>query len=119
MLISVIAYFSTSILSLRYCLKFFHRVDLATSFNWQSNGELVQLDFLSWSGGVGSGDCLVIYYTNERVGAHWTTVAIVEEASCSGTYAVICEHKSKYILIRITALRIKFRLVFRELCKSS
>uniref|UniRef100_A0A0R3WUU7 Sialate O-acetylesterase n=1 Tax=Hydatigena taeniaeformis TaxID=6205 RepID=A0A0R3WUU7_HYDTA len=62
---------------------------------WQSDKAVVNLDFMSWSGGVGNGNCLVAFYTAERVGLQWKTVAVVEEDACNSDHAVICEHKVK------------------------
>ncbi|KAL5109371.1 hypothetical protein TcWFU_008815 [Taenia crassiceps] len=64
-------------------------------FLWQSDHAVVNLDFMSWSGGVGNGNCLVVFYTTERVGLQWKTVAAVEEDACNTGHAVICEHKVK------------------------
>ncbi|CDI98226.1 C type lectin domian containing protein [Echinococcus multilocularis] len=64
-------------------------------FVWQSDNVAVNLDFVSWSGGVGNGNCLAAFYTTERVGSQWQTVAVVEEDGCDDGHAVICEHKVK------------------------
>ncbi|KAH9284972.1 hypothetical protein ECG_03140 [Echinococcus granulosus] len=64
-------------------------------FLWQSDNAVVNLDFVSWSGGVGNGDCLAAFYTTERVGSQWQTVAVVEEDGCDDGHAVICEHRVK------------------------
>ncbi|KAL5964215.1 hypothetical protein TSMEX_008053 [Taenia solium] len=64
-------------------------------FMWQSDNTVVNLDFMLWSGGVGDGNCLTAFYTAERVGLRWKTVAVVEEDACDTGHAVICEHKVK------------------------
>lgn len=70
------------------CLK-----DATQPFVWQSDDTVINLDFISWSGGVGDGNCLTAFYTAEYVGLQWITVAAVEEAACDAGHAVICEHK--------------------------
>ncbi|VDK22581.1 unnamed protein product [Taenia asiatica] len=64
-------------------------------FIWQSDNTVVNLDFVLWSGGVGDGNCLVAFYTAERVGLQWKTVAVIEEDACDTGHAVICEHKDE------------------------
>ncbi|VDO06260.1 unnamed protein product [Rodentolepis nana] len=59
---------------------------------WNSDGTVVQIDFASWTGGVGGGDCMVASYKTERFQNQWIIVAVIEEANCQAKFATICEH---------------------------
>ena len=70
--------------------------DGSKPFHWESDKEMVNLDFASWTGGVGFGNCLVVYYSTERIGLQWKPVVSIEEGDCESKFAVVCEHKSEF-----------------------
>uniref|UniRef100_A0A0R3SU39 C-type lectin domain-containing protein n=1 Tax=Hymenolepis diminuta TaxID=6216 RepID=A0A0R3SU39_HYMDI len=71
------------------------REDSSKPFVWLSDKTVANLNFMSWSGGTGQGDCLVMFYTTNRVQNTWTNVAVIEEYSCSSSFSLICEHNVK------------------------
>uniref|UniRef100_A0A5K3F1N9 C-type lectin domain-containing protein n=1 Tax=Mesocestoides corti TaxID=53468 RepID=A0A5K3F1N9_MESCO len=71
------------------------RTSVSDPFVWKSDNKIVNLDFISWSGGTGVGNCLVFFYTTHRVQTQWITKAVVEDYPCSSTFALVCEHTVK------------------------
>lgn len=73
-------------------------------FVWLSDNSTVSLGFMSWNGGTGQDNCLVMFHTTDRVQNVWTKVAVIEEDSCLMYFSLVCEHKGmkRYLYVYIS-----------------